>query len=1662
MTKINPAGNAYVYSTYLGGSSNDEAFGIAVGPTGQTFVTGFTASTNFPTANPTQGASAGASSCTFSPCGDAFLTALDEGGTALRYSSYLGGSGEDQGQAVAVDGAGRAYVVGYTYSTNFPTTTGSAQRTNAGIRDAFVARVLVPSGGVIPWHPRQSVHFSAGLDAHVDLTDGHIDVRASDLSLPARGLDLMLAHTWDSALAAAGASTAAGPGWQTSLTPRLGGALGATASYTDTSGAVWTFTPTGSVGGLYSYSAPRGEPWKLTASTTGYTLTNFLTSDALRFDVSGRLMSDTDAYGNQNTRSYGAGSTTSPSSEANSGGRALAFTYNANGALADAQSPLWQSGGAGMADSQHVAYGYNGAGQMTTAARGAGTTDALTTTFGYSGTQMMTVTTPAGHVWTLGYDGLGRVTTITSPAASSTPAYTTRMTYGAGTTQVVRGLGTTGALTTTYTLDGQGEAVQTQDGLGHTTHRTYDADHDVTSSTDANGNQTSSTYQYVGTTGSIGLRTMTVLPAIGLYLPGNTPMTSTLTSRYDPTTYDLLESDKPEGGVALYAYDRHKVITSTLLVSDQGNTFCPNAVAQASGVITPQLGGTCSYTQQWRASVNRYDAYGQRLSTVDGRGFTPASLTTTSANGSPVAPTPQLDPVQAPLYTSTSRYTPQGDLQSESTPPITTTLNITGTALITTTGPVTTSYGYDGDGNGTGVTTANGYATTVTFDHLGRQTSTILPRVTLYDGSTSTPTDSTTYDGDGNVVQTRDANSAVTTSAYDPWQRLIATTDPVSGTTLYTYTATEQVAVQDPRGFVTQSAYDGAGRLTQTTDPSNNTTQYQYDPVGNTVAITGGTAGAATTIDTRTYDARNEVSTDTTSGPGLITPLTTRTFYDGDGNVAQVQQPNGDTVYNLYDLSDLLLSTQIDTSPVSKTGAKGMSTYDFYSYDAAGNQIRHSDADNRTDLMTLDAADRTVRDAVSTPGATGTTLITTTTSYDPDGNTVFWTRQTQTPSGPVGTQTDSATVDAADRQVATTDNGLTTRYGYDAAGRQRVHTIVDGVTGVVTTMDSEGRAVALSEGLGGSGPYVGRMGYNMNDLPVTATLPGGSGITEGLGYDSSSRLTSLTLTGPASSPATTTLSSSYAYGYNALNWTTSTTTLSGTDTLVHDAQGRLTSETGPQVVAKGGTYAWTYDQNGNLISQIGDDGYPVTYTYTQAITPNEVQSMVMGDGQPTAFYGYDVHGDTTAITDGAKLNTHLVYDSQARPVQIMTLDRGTPLTVTLTYNPSGQRASYHVVEPGQPTLDEQFTYRGDVLGQVRVTNDGILLYTDTYLYTEAGAPYELLRQQGGATNRYWYAVDGRGNVVALTDVTGKVVDRYAYDSWGELTSDDGVNESVPQQLRYAGYWYDEKVSWYWLRVRYYDPEIARFLAPDPSQQDGVRTYAYVNNDPIDATDPSGLHRYLIWAAAFIAPKTISYLGVNYAGDGRGFWNGMGVPPTNGDHPLQNSRGSSKAWNYVVIDDGLNRSRPTAQNRSGVTHSRSDAAFLIAKSGYANDPDLASVTYNKSNIGSTSVENIDVEINGASANPLIPAIAFAPPIRYRYSLQFQYLNGQPYLLSIWGQHTDFPSQELLVKCLDCGAGQILTDPQWHFTPKAGATPSDLYNTDYLYGPGQVQDIYLSGL
>jgi hypothetical protein len=136
VAKVNPAGTAVEYCTYVGGSVDDRAYGIAVDATGSAYVTGSTMSPNFPTLNPSQSSLLGER--------NAFVLKLNPAGDMLLFSTYLGGNGADTANGIAVDAGDNSYVVGDTTSTNFPATT--FQTSLKGAQNAFVTKIG-PGGG---------------------------------------------------------------------------------------------------------------------------------------------------------------------------------------------------------------------------------------------------------------------------------------------------------------------------------------------------------------------------------------------------------------------------------------------------------------------------------------------------------------------------------------------------------------------------------------------------------------------------------------------------------------------------------------------------------------------------------------------------------------------------------------------------------------------------------------------------------------------------------------------------------------------------------------------------------------------------------------------------------------------------------------------------------------------------------------------------------------------------------------------------------------------------------------------------------------------------------------------------------------------------------------------------------------------------------------------------------------------------------------------------------------------------------------------------------------------------------------------------------------------------------------------------------------------------
>jgi hypothetical protein len=144
VAKLNRAGSALIYSTFLGGRSSDGVTGVALDQSSDVYLTGSTLSTDFPVVAPLQPQLG-------SPLGtplwaDTFVLKLNAAGTKIIYSTYLGGEDEDVAADIAVDSCGDAYVTGVTYSINFPTVSPTQPVSGGGGIDSFISRLGVSRG----------------------------------------------------------------------------------------------------------------------------------------------------------------------------------------------------------------------------------------------------------------------------------------------------------------------------------------------------------------------------------------------------------------------------------------------------------------------------------------------------------------------------------------------------------------------------------------------------------------------------------------------------------------------------------------------------------------------------------------------------------------------------------------------------------------------------------------------------------------------------------------------------------------------------------------------------------------------------------------------------------------------------------------------------------------------------------------------------------------------------------------------------------------------------------------------------------------------------------------------------------------------------------------------------------------------------------------------------------------------------------------------------------------------------------------------------------------------------------------------------------------------------------------------------------------------------
>src|SRR5262249_38546884 len=139
--RLNAAGNALDYASYLGGSADDQGNGIAVDAAGTAYLVGGTNSANFPKVNPLQGSLHGVR--------NAFVVKVSPDGSALSYPTFFGGSGADQGNAVAVDAGGSVFFAGQTTSTDLPLAAACQSSYGRGDSDGFVAHLNAAGTGLV-------------------------------------------------------------------------------------------------------------------------------------------------------------------------------------------------------------------------------------------------------------------------------------------------------------------------------------------------------------------------------------------------------------------------------------------------------------------------------------------------------------------------------------------------------------------------------------------------------------------------------------------------------------------------------------------------------------------------------------------------------------------------------------------------------------------------------------------------------------------------------------------------------------------------------------------------------------------------------------------------------------------------------------------------------------------------------------------------------------------------------------------------------------------------------------------------------------------------------------------------------------------------------------------------------------------------------------------------------------------------------------------------------------------------------------------------------------------------------------------------------------------------------------------------------------------------
>ncbi len=344
--------------------------------------------------------------------------------------------------------------------------------------------------------------------------------------------------------------------------------------------------------------------------------------------------------------------------------------------------------------------------------------------------------------------------------------------------------------------------------------------------------------------------------------------------------------------------------------------------------------------------------------------------------------------------------------------------------------------------------------------------------------------------------------------------------------------------------------------------------------------------------------------------------------------------------------------------------------------------------------------------------------------------------------------------------------------------------------------------------LGASGPVqtVYRYTYDAaGRLTASGSAAGSPGVRAAMEYDPNARLTRL-INRNASGGVTF---SDIRYTYDKVGNVLSAQEAAGTTTYTYDSAYQLTSVSGP-----GLSQTYAYDAAGNRTGKAG-----VTYSYDAAN-----QLLTSSDG---GTFTYDANGNLRTRTRAGQ-TTAYTWDVRDRLTRVDYPD-GT--FNAFAYDAQGRRISRR----DRQGATSYFIYEGWNLMQEVAPNGAVLA---NYVYD--GLDHPIAMNRGGTT--YYYLYDRLGNVVGLTNGAGVLVASYRYDPWGNLLAAGGINPNLTNPFRFVGREWDADSGLYYMRGRYYDPDLGRFISRDPLRltMPAGNHYAYAANNPANASDPMGL------------------------------------------------------------------------------------------------------------------------------------------------------------------------------------------------------------------------------